>query len=80
MRPAKPTIVEKLFKPAKFAAIPKDKNTKLAEMADLRVVRLDNVFFVTTPERVKALQDAWEKHGKKGRALEAPPPGPEPLD
>ncbi len=49
----------------------------LAEMVELRVVRLDNTFFVTAPEKAKALQDAWQKHEKKMRAVEGPPPGPE---
>jgi hypothetical protein len=50
----------------------------MAEMADLRAVRLDSIFFVTTPEKAKALEADWKKFKAKNRALDglpAPAPG-----
>jgi hypothetical protein len=48
----------------------------LADLAELRPVRLDNTYLVTTPERAKALREAWQKHQPKGRALKVPPAAP----
>jgi hypothetical protein len=49
----------------------------IAEMADLRPVRLDNHFFITTAERASKLPGDWWKYKpKKKRALDnLPPPG-----
>jgi len=42
---------------AQFASVPVDAAVRiLANMADLQAVRLDNVFYVTTPKRAAQLQ------------------------
>jgi hypothetical protein len=41
----------------------------LAAMADLDFIRVDNVFYVTTPARVEALARRWKKH--RPRAIDA---------
>jgi hypothetical protein len=48
----------------------------LTELADLDFVRLDNVFFVTTKDRARALRARWEKHrpAKGAEEAEASPP------
>jgi RNA polymerase sigma factor (sigma-70 family) len=66
---------EKLTVSARFANVPVDTAVRiLANMADLQMVRLDNVLYVTTPKR--ALQLKVEEPKGLDAAPTPPPPSP----
>jgi hypothetical protein len=68
---------EKLKVTARFTNVPVDTAVRiLANMADLQMVRLDNVLYVTTPKRASQIQAETKPKTEEGDIAPRTPPSP----